>query len=455
MDTISSDCQPSVHLEGYLYTHTFLIRRKVWCELRGEYLLIFPHATRRNKGARAIPLDHARLIYSEGQSHFALEEHLRATPQVEVFHADRTVIQRWVTSLRSVLLGAGGQSPVERQSSTARPIDEPSRSAPTVDRLKSFLFDTIPPRNIAKVCAPSVGGPQQLIDRLKTLQLMGKKQPEMVEVGIDDFRIVRLLGEGTHGTVYQVEHKVSGATYALKLISKDHIKRPSSFFIELYVLRTLRHPFVVRLATAFQTEQYVGVLLNYLPNGTLQKRLFRSSRIPLREARIYAAQILLGIEYLHDRGIVYRDLKPENVVLDEHNACVLTDMSLARRNTLCFTICGTPLYVAPEVLLRDGYTKDIDWWSFGVVLYEMIVGVTPFVAETTDAIFEKILTRDVRFPYGMHLPREATDLIRSLLRKNPVNRLTNPRDIRMHPFFAGICWETLIRSSAGATREDV
>ena len=447
------DTSAAIHLEGFLFQPAFLHCRKVWCELREGYMFVFPSKPRDDAHPQVIMLENAVVWHQRGDTHFALESlNARGVHRVDEFTANPAVARRWVETILEAQAARRLEHTiltprdlVKRPATSTKPppAAHPAtkRRPRVIDRLKNFVHRILLPRDTKKVCTPSKGDPAALLERLKHLSILDSKRPG--EVSMDDFRVQSLIGSGTHGAVYKVVHIGTGVCYALKVIAKEHIRRPSSFFVELYVLRTLRHPFVVRHITAFQTDQRVAILLNYLPNGTLSERLERGRGLPVDAVRRYAAQILTAIAYLHGRGVVYRDVKPENIVLNERDECVLTDMSLARRNTLCFTICGTPLYVAPEVLLRDGYTKDVDWWGFGVVLYELLVGATPFAASTTNAIFENILTKDVAFPYGVDLPGDARDLIRALLRKNPVNRLTDPAEMRWHPFFASVDWKAM------------
>ena len=451
MEIRAEDTPKPIHCQGYLYKTYLLHRKKVWCELREGYFFFFPDGKEASEEPEVRMLRGAVVWYQRSDSYFALEtRNAWGKRHSDGFLANPITVMRWVeniqraqqqlvSGLNTILTRKIAAQNEARAKAKFTEAPKTVRSKAILDRWKSFVHSTLSSGVTKALSSPSEGDSDALLHRLKTLSLINAKKPE--EVTMDNFTVLELLGTGSHGSVYKVEHKQSKAKYALKIISKAHIRRPSSFFVELYVLRTLKHPFLVKLITAFETPAEVAILLNYLPNGTLKLKIGKG--LPVDVARRYAAQMVLAISYLHDRGIVYRDVKPENIVFDEKGNCVLTDMSLARRNTLCFTICGTPLYVAPEVLLRDGYTKDVDWWSFGVMLYEMLYGVTPFVADKADTIFELILTKDVKFPANADVPESAKNIIQALLKKNPVNRLTSAKKIRRHAFFNSINWKAL------------
>eukprot|EP01065_Artemidia_motanka_P050272 TRINITY_DN8565_c0_g1_i1.p1 TRINITY_DN8565_c0_g1~~TRINITY_DN8565_c0_g1_i1.p1 ORF type:complete len:515 (+),score=159.93 TRINITY_DN8565_c0_g1_i1:84-1547(+) len=293
------------------------------------------------------------------------------------------------------------------------------------------------------------GGVQKgrpMFQALANLKLFEKEDRSRKPVGIEDFELLSMLGKGSYGKVLKVRKKEDGQLYALKIMRKDAITKPREVMSERAVLQQVDHPFVVRLINAFQTPSKLCLVLSYLPGGDLKHHLRQGTLFPEEKARFYSAEILLALEDLHGQNIIYRDLKPENIVLDAQGHAVLTDMGLARELTydpMAYTFCGTPLYVAPEVLQNKGYTRAVDWWSYGIILYEMLVGITPFAAKTAQAVFQLIMSKQPVIPDV--LSANSRDLLTRLLVKNPSHRLSDPERVKSHPFFAGVNWDKLLR----------
>ena len=215
----------------------------------------------------------------------------------------------------------------------------------------------------------------------------GRKQSEdeKEKVCKDDFKMLSKIGEGNYATVLLVKQKSTGDYFAMKMLNKsmlverDEVEHTRT---ERAVLEKANHPFLVKMRYAFQTTEKLYLVMNFANGGELFSHLKKEKRFTEDRSRFYAAEISLGIQYLHDRDIVYRDLKPENVLLDSAGHIVLTDFGLSkmmRESERTKTFCGTPEYLAPEILLNKGHGKPVDWWAFGTLLFEMLVGIPPYV----------------------------------------------------------------------------
>ncbi|ETV99014.1 AGC protein kinase [Aphanomyces invadans] len=273
------------------------------------------------------------------------------------------------------------------------------------------------------------------------------------KVTLDDFHLVRVIGKGSFGKVILVRKKDSGIVYAMKVLRKENIIKRNQVEhtrTERHVLGYVRHPFIVGLNYAFQTVDKLYFVLDYCAGGELFFHLGKVQRFKEPRARFYAAEITLAIEYVHNLDIIYRDLKPENVLLDENGHIRLTDFGLSKEGIQddfsgANSFCGTPEYLAPEILNRSGHGRAVDWWSLGALLYEMLTGLPPFYCRDRDKLFEKIRQGELTFP--KYLSPAAVDLLSKLLERDPTKRLgTGPTDageIKSHPFFNEIQWEQL------------
>eukprot|EP01032_Pedospumella_encystans_P031243 gene31243-35266_t len=201
---------------------------------------------------------------------------------------------------------------------------------------------------------------------------------------------------------------------------------------------------------AFQTSDKLFLVLDYCPGGELFFHLGKVGRFPEERACFYAAQITLALEYVHQMDVIYRDLKPENVLLDAVGNVRLTDFGLSKEgvsdhSTGANSFCGTPEYIAPEVLRREGHGRAVDWWSLGALLYEMITGLPPFYSRNRETMFEKIMKAELSFPEG--ISENAKDLLSHLLVRDPKARLgsgeQDANEVKAHPFFRGIDWASL------------
>jgi cGMP-dependent protein kinase len=268
-----------------------------------------------------------------------------------------------------------------------------------------------------------------------------------MEYCLEDLSEVGVLGSGAFGRVSLVEHKETGETYALKAVSKGYIlerNQQTCIMAEKAVLRMVNSPYVVRLVATFNSQEYLYFLMEPALGGELfTLYAFNSSLYgSATHARFYVACAGRALEYLHTRSIIYRDLKPENVLLDARGYAKITDFGMARLLTgHAFTVCGTPEYFAPELFTGAGYTMAIDWWCLGVLAFELMMGAPPFTAAVTSGISRNV-KRGIE---AVKMPRGApwTDLVTCLLQNKPADRLAmRPRgfkNVEEHRWFRREC----------------
>ena len=272
-------------------------------------------------------------------------------------------------------------------------------------------------------------------------------------VNFDNFNILMLLGRGSFGKVVLAKKKDNQKLYALKILNKSKVKLQNQVdhtLTERAILEKIDHTFIVKLKYAFQTPDKLCFVTEYMPGGELFYHLRKQRYFSEDKARFYIAEIILGIEFLHKNNCIYRDLKPENILLDKDGHIRLTDFGLSKitiskkeEGHVAYTICGTPEYLAPEILEGKGYSKAVDWWSLGALLYEMLVGFSPFKPKTKD---KRIDIRIYKTPidYKSFISKEAKSLISGLLTVDPNTRLGAGKSdadlIKSHPFFKDLNW---------------
>ncbi|OMJ81432.1 hypothetical protein SteCoe_18108 [Stentor coeruleus] len=274
------------------------------------------------------------------------------------------------------------------------------------------------------------------------------------KVGPKDFRGITQLGKGSFGEVYLVEKIDNNQQYALKVLRKEKVignNLVKYAFTERNILLHISHPFIVKLNYAFQTPEKLVMVMDYCPNGDLGTHLAREKKFTEDKARFYAAQITLALGELHKNAILFRDLKPENVVLDADGNARLTDFGLSKEGTtdeqLSRSFCGSIAYLAPEMLKRSGHTRSVDWYLLGVLSYEMVVGTPPFYSPNRDQMFSNIQKADLKVP--QFLSNDCQNFIKELMVREPLKRLgaskDDAEDVKMHPFFSGLNWDDLIK----------
>ncbi|WEW55943.1 Cytochrome c oxidase subunit 1 [Emydomyces testavorans] len=285
----------------------------------------------------------------------------------------------------------------------------------------------------------------QLRDRVPKLKLR-----------IEDFELLKTLGTGTFARVWLVRLKNAKENanniFALKILRKADVielKQVEHVRNENKALHAVAgHPFITTLVASFSDDQCLYMLLDYCPGGEIFSFLRRVRRFSESTAKFYAAEIVLILEYLHDvQGVAYRDLKPENILLDAEGHLKLVDFGFAKQlySRETYTLCGTPEYLAPEVIHNSGHGLAVDWWALGILIYEFLVGQPPFWDPNPLRIYEQIVDGRLRFPPNM--PSDARNIITALCKTNPSERLGHisggTKKVKEHPFFKGIDWDDL------------
>ncbi|XP_022600210.1 serine/threonine-protein kinase N3 isoform X2 [Seriola dumerili] len=279
--------------------------------------------------------------------------------------------------------------------------------------------------------------------------------PQTEGLQMEDFNCISVLGRGHFGKVLLSEYKKSGKLYAIKALKKgDVVTRDEvdSLMCEkriFEVINTSRHPFLVNLYGCFQTSDHVCFVMAYSPGGDLMTHI-HTSVFTEKQTRFYSSCVLLGLEFLHQNHIVYRDLKLDNLLMDADGFVRIADFGLCKEGMghgdRTSTFCGTPEFLAPEVLTDNNYTRSVDWWGLGVLIYEMLVGESPFPGDDEEEVFDSIVNDEVRYP--RFLSPESVSLIQKLLQKNPEMRLgageDDASDIKRHRFFQGTDWNALL-----------
>uniref|UniRef100_A0A8D0AW72 protein kinase C n=1 Tax=Sander lucioperca TaxID=283035 RepID=A0A8D0AW72_SANLU len=274
-------------------------------------------------------------------------------------------------------------------------------------------------------------------------------------LSLQDFRLIAVLGRGHFGKVLLSEYKKTGTMYAIKALKKGDIvarDEVESLMCEKRIFEVVNlshHPFLVNLFACFQTPEHVCFVMEYTAGGDLMMHIHTDVFTEPR-AVFYAACVVLGLQFLHDHKIVYRDLKLDNLLLDTDGYVKIADFGLCKEGMgfgdRTSTFCGTPEFLAPEVLTDTSYTRAVDWWGLGVLIYEMLVGESPFPGDDEEEVFDSIVNDEVRYP--RFLSTEAIGIMRRLLRRNPERRLgsgeKDAEEVKKQPFFRNVDWEALL-----------
>ncbi|XP_078252844.1 microtubule-associated serine/threonine-protein kinase 4-like isoform X3 [Rhinoraja longicauda] len=288
-----------------------------------------------------------------------------------------------------------------------------------------------------------------------------------------DFETMKLISNGAYGAVYLVRHKETKQRFAMKKINKQNLilrNQIQQAFVERDILTFAENPFVVSMYCSFETKRHLCMVMEYVEGGDCATLLKNMGPLPVDMARLYFAETVLALEYLHNYGIVHRDLKPDNLLVTSLGHIKLTDFGLSKVGLMNMTtnlyeghiekdarefvdkqVCGTPEYIAPEVILRQGYGKPVDWWAMGIILYEFVVGCVPFFGDTPEELFGQVISDEINWPEGDEAPAsEAQELIAMLLRQSPLERLGTGGafEVKQHGFFHGLDWNGLLRQKA-------
>lgn len=279
---------------------------------------------------------------------------------------------------------------------------------------------------------------------------------EIKDGKLDDFEIGVTLGTGSFGRVRFVTHKESNTHWAIKILKKSEVMRLAQVehvLSEKSILESCKHPFIVHLCCTFQDKRHLYMVLEYVIGGEFFTHLRNAGRLDSASSKFYSAQVAVIFEYLHSQDFIYRDLKPENLLLDSTGYIKITDFGFAKRVVFkTYTLCGTPEYIAPEVLLNKGHGKGVDWWTLGILLYEMMVGQPPFVDDDPMGIYQQILNGKLNFP--RFIEKGAKSLIKKLLVADLTKRFGclkgGAMDIKKHKFFNGLDYGMLVEKSMQA-----
>ncbi|NXI78933.1 MAST4 kinase, partial [Rhipidura dahli] len=288
-----------------------------------------------------------------------------------------------------------------------------------------------------------------------------------------DFETIKLISNGAYGAVYFVRHKETRQRFAMKKINKQNLilrNQIQQAFVERDILTFAENPFVVSMYCSFETRRHLCMVMEYVEGGDCATLMKNMGPLPVDMARMYFAETVLALEYLHNYGIVHRDLKPDNLLVTSMGHIKLTDFGLSKVGLMSLTtnlyeghiekdarefldkqVCGTPEYIAPEVILRQGYGKPVDWWAMGIILYEFLVGCVPFFGDTPEELFGQVISVEINWPEKDEAPPpDAQDLITLLLRQNPLERLGTggAYEVKQHQFFRSLDWNSLLRQKA-------
>lgn len=334
----------------------------------------------------------------------------------------------------------------QQEQQPQQPVQLPTQQIPQQGQVQTVQNQLQPQAQVSAQSAQKAHDE----DAISRLLLPQRSTVSKGKYSLQDFHIMRTLGTGSFGRVHLVRSVHNGRYYAIKVLKKHQVvkmKQVEHTNDERRMLKLVEHPFLIRMWGTFKDSKNLFMVMDYIEGGELFSLLRKSQRFPNPVAKFYAAEVVLALEYLHSHDIIYRDLKPENILLDRNGHIKITDFGFAKEvSTVTWTLCGTPDYIAPEVITTKPYNKSVDWWSLGVLIYEMLAGYTPFYDTTPMKTYEKILSGKIHFPSFLH--PDVIDLLSRLITADLSLRLGNllngPADIRNHPWFSEVVWEKLL-----------
>ncbi|XP_012528165.1 serine/threonine-protein kinase N isoform X3 [Monomorium pharaonis] len=353
--------------------------------------------------------------------------------------------------------GLGGARPLGMSASSSsptlpRPPEHPPPPPPTVTKKPSTPAPTPPPKPLdQEVVYEMPARPLQYRDSAYE----SRRHSQLTGMTLENFRLLSVLGRGHFGKVILSQYRNTGEYFAIKalkkgdIIARDEVESLLSEKRIFEVANTTRHPFLVNLFACFQTEAHVCFVMEYAAGGDLMMHI-HADVFGEPRAVFYSACVVLGLQYLHENRIIYRDLKLDNLLLDTEGYVKIADFGLCKEGMgfgdRTGTFCGTPEFLAPEVLTETSYTRAVDWWGLGVLIFEMLVGESPFPGDDEEEVFDSIVNDEVRYPRFLSL--EAIAIMRRLLRKNPDRRLgsseRDAEDVKKQAFFRHIAWDDLL-----------
>ncbi|CAD8073895.1 unnamed protein product [Paramecium sonneborni] len=283
------------------------------------------------------------------------------------------------------------------------------------------------------------------------------QQEQSSHLTINHFQLIKVIGKGSYAKVLLVRKNDTGKLYAIKALKKKYIqqkRQEEHIMVERNVLVSANHPFIIKLAFSFQNERKLYFVLEYCPGGELFNLLQKKKKLTEDQCRFYVCQMILAIEYLHENNIIYRDLKPENVILDADGYIRITDFGLSKKNVKqdkdAYSVCGTPEYLAPEILMKQGHGKPVDWWTLGCIIFEMITGMPPYYSNQRSELFEQIKFSFPKYPQS--LSSVLKNLLEGLFQKQPEKRLgyNGAQEIKSHPWFEKVNWDYILQKKVEA-----
>ncbi|GAN05515.1 candidate protein kinase C [Mucor ambiguus] len=391
-----------------------------------------------------------RTFHSDSLPHFSSDNHQRPLFASSSSNTQQQQ-QQQAQTVKPYKQESNNASIISPQSSFSTPVSP--KINPTASRPLSMNHDTSSFQSLTHLFSQQ----NSISDTLSRAGTHHITTPVQVnrKVGLDDFNLLAVLGKGNFGKVMLAEEKYTNELYAIKILKKrfvldnDEVESTRSEKRVFLAANEERHPFLVNLHSTFQTETRIYYVMEYVSGGDLMLQIQREQFSEAR-ARFYACEVLLALDYFHKHGIIYRDLKLDNIMLCLDGHIKLADYGLCKENmwanNTTNTFCGTPEFMAPEILLEHRYGRAVDWWAFGVLLYEMLLGQSPFKGEDEDEIFDAVLEDNILYPINMS--KHSVSICEALLERNPEKRLGggkgDAQEVKNHPFFAGVNWDDML-----------